>query len=182
MVFSEDIIKDICNKSGLLFDRAGDFETLSSMVYKETGRTIGITTLKRLFNYIQDDRKASEYTLNTIAIYLGFENWETYLKTKNIDSEWGFSNDSIYPQELSLDDIVEIKYLNRVIEFIVVEFEGSKALKVSKAVNSSLLIGDIVFVHHLKVGENLVADKVFRNGLLGNYKTNGELSSVEVNP
>lgn len=25
MVFSEDIIKDICNKSGLLFDRAGDF-------------------------------------------------------------------------------------------------------------------------------------------------------------
>ena len=31
-------------------------------------------------------------------------------------------------------------------------------------------------------GENLVADKVFRNGLLGNYKTNGELSSVEVNP
>ena len=41
-----------------------------------------------LFNYIQDDRKASEYTLNTIAIYLGFDNWETYLKAKNIDSEW----------------------------------------------------------------------------------------------
>lgn len=29
------------------------------------------------------------YTLNTIAIYLGFDNWETYLKAKNIDSEWG---------------------------------------------------------------------------------------------
>ena len=104
------------------------------------------------------------------------------MKTKNIDSEWGFCNDSIYPQELSLDDIVEIKYLNRVIEFIVVEFEGSKVLKVYKTVNSSLLTGDIVFVHHLKVGEKLVADKVYRNGLLGNYKTNGELSSVEVNP
>ena len=76
MVFSEDI----SNKAGLLLDRAGDFESLSSNVYKETGRTIGITTLKRLFNYIQDDRKASEYTLNTI---------ETYLKAKNIDSEWG---------------------------------------------------------------------------------------------
>ena len=85
MVFSEDI----SNKAGLLLDRAGDFESLSSNVYKETGRTIGITTLKRLFNYIQDDRKASEYTLNTIAIYLGFDNWKTYLKAKNIDSEWG---------------------------------------------------------------------------------------------
>ena len=69
MVFSEDI----SNKAGLLLDRAGDFESLSSNVYKETGRTIGI----------------SEYTLNTIAIYLGFDNWETYLKAKNIDSEWG---------------------------------------------------------------------------------------------
>lgn len=45
MVFREDIIKDICNKLCLLFDRAGDFESLSSKVYKETGRTIGITTL-----------------------------------------------------------------------------------------------------------------------------------------
>lgn len=182
MVFSEDIIKDISNKSGLLFDRAGDFESLSSSIYKETGRTIGITTLKRLFNYIQDDRKASEYTLNTISIYLGFDNWESYLKTKNIDSEWCFCSDSVYPQELTIDDIVEIKYLNRIIEFRVVEFEGGKALKVYKAVNSSLLIDDIVIVHHLKVGEKLIADKVYRKGLLGNYKTNGELSSVEVNP
>ena len=78
----------------------------------------------------------------------------------------GGCSDFIYPQELDLDDIVEIKYLNRIIEFRVVEFEESKAMKVSKAINSSLLIGDVVFVHHLK----------------GNYKKNGELSSVEVNP
>ena len=75
----------------------------------------------------------------------------------------GGCSDFIYPQELDLDDIVEIKYLNRIIEFRVVEFEESKA-------------------HHLKVGEKLIADKVYRNGLIGNYKKNGELSSVEVNP
>ena len=94
----------------------------------------------------------------------------------------GGCSDFIYPQELDLDDIVEIKYLNRIIEFRVVEFEESKAMKVSKAINSSLLIWDVVFVHHLKVGEKLIADKVYRNGLIGNYKKNGELSSVEVNP
>ena len=33
------------------------------------------------------------------------------------------------PQELDLDDIVEIKYLNRIIEFRVVEFEESKAME-----------------------------------------------------
>ena len=82
----------------------------------------------------------------------------------------GGCSDFIYPQELDLDDIVEIKYLNRIIEFRVVEFEESKAMKVSKAINSSLLIGDVVFVHHLKVGEKLIADKVYRNGLIGNYR------------
>lgn len=50
-----------------MFDKAVDFGLLSSYIYKDTGRTIGVTTLKRLFNYINDERKTSEYTLNTIA-------------------------------------------------------------------------------------------------------------------
>lgn len=181
MVFSEDIIKDLINKSGLLFDRAGDFESLSSIIYKQTGRTIGVTTLKRLFNYIQDDRKASDYTLNTIAIYLGYDNWTSYYKTKNIDSEWGFHTDAIYPQKLNVGEIIVIKYLNRRVEFEVVDYKGDKMLKVISANNSSLLPDDIVQVHYLKIGEFLMADAVYRNGLLGNYKTNGEIVSIEIN-
>ena len=72
MILSNSIIDDIKKKSGLLFDKAGDFDILSSVIGKETGRSIGVTTLKRLFNYIDDSRKASEYTLNTIALYLGY--------------------------------------------------------------------------------------------------------------
>lgn len=56
-----------------MFDKAVDFGLLSSYIYKDTGRTIGVTTLKRLFNYINDERKTSEYTLNTIALYMGVQ-------------------------------------------------------------------------------------------------------------
>lgn len=52
MILNDTIIDDIKRKSGLLFDKAGDFDLLSTYVYKETGRTIGVTTLKRLFGYI----------------------------------------------------------------------------------------------------------------------------------
>lgn len=31
-----------------MFDKAVDFGLLSSYIYKDTGRTIGVTTLKRL--------------------------------------------------------------------------------------------------------------------------------------
>ena len=69
MILNDTIIDDIKRKSGLMFDKAVDFGLLSSYIYKDTGRTIGVTTLKRLFNYINDERKTSEYTLNTIALY-----------------------------------------------------------------------------------------------------------------
>lgn len=55
-------------------------------IFNETGRTIGVTTLKRLFNYIDDNRKASDYTLNTISIYLGYVDWIELTHRVNINS------------------------------------------------------------------------------------------------
>ena len=78
MVFNTIIINDIKTKSGLKFDKTTDFSVLSTKIFKATGRTIGITTLKRLFNYIDDNRNTSNYTLNTIAIYLGYDSWIDY--------------------------------------------------------------------------------------------------------
>ena len=51
MILNNAIIEDLKEKSGLLFDKAGDFSILSSLIFDETGRTIGVTTLKRLFYY-----------------------------------------------------------------------------------------------------------------------------------
>ena len=48
---------------------------MCSLFYKETDRTIGVTTMKRLLGYISDERNTNEYTLNTIAIYLGYPSW-----------------------------------------------------------------------------------------------------------
>ena len=86
MILNDLIIDDIKRKSGLLFDKAGDFGLLSTYVYKETGRTIGVTTLKRLFGYINDSRKTSEYTLNTMALYMGCPSWNAYTSFNKLDS------------------------------------------------------------------------------------------------
>ena len=60
MILNNETINKIKAKSNLLFDKAGDFAVLSSLIFKETGRTIGVSTLKRLFNYISDDHRTSE--------------------------------------------------------------------------------------------------------------------------
>lgn len=41
-----------------------------------TGEHIGVNTLKRLLGFIDDEREPRISTLDVIARYLGFENWE----------------------------------------------------------------------------------------------------------
>jgi hypothetical protein len=180
MILNISTIEDIKQKSGLRFDKAGDYGLLSMKILKDTGRSIGITTLKRLFNYINDDRKASVYTMNTIAIYLGYESWKDYVQSKNIDSVWGFDDDTIYINDLAIGTTVYIQYLNRKVTFKVIEHEGRKVLQVSNVENSSLKVGDYLYVFKIREGEFLEAEKVVRGSSIGNYKTNGEVSIVKI--
>ncbi|MCD8313521.1 MAG: hypothetical protein LUC24_05110, partial [Bacteroidales bacterium] len=85
MIFSIDIIKDLSEKSNLRLERVKDLELLAGDIFEVTGRNIGITTLKRLLGIIKDDRRTNAFTLNTIALYLGYESWEEYTGTKNLD-------------------------------------------------------------------------------------------------
>ena len=151
MILNNAIIEDIKEKSGLLFDKAGDFSILSSLIFKETGRNIGVTTLKRLFHYIQDDRKTSEYTLNTIALYVGYKSWEEYSSAKNLVSDWGYNDETLYIHALEINTKIFIQYLDRKITFVLVNYEGENYLKVVSSENSSLKINDLLFVYKICV-------------------------------
>jgi hypothetical protein len=55
-----------------------DFETLSDNIRQRTGVTLSIATLKRLWGKIRYDSKPTPTTLNTLAQYLGYENWRSF--------------------------------------------------------------------------------------------------------
>lgn len=181
MILNEEIIRQIKNKSGVLLEQAKDFTVLAGKILSETGRNIGVTTLKRLLGKINDSRKTNEYTLNTIAMYLGYATWQKYIETNSIDSVWNFSEDeTYYIQELAIGSNVCVEYLNRKVSFIVMQRDGINVLEVVSAQNSSLQIGDILYVHKISIGNILQAEKVIRGENIGNYKTNGEIFEVNV--
>ena len=68
MILNNQILDRLKEKANLSFDKAKDFTILSSSIFEETKRSIGVTTIKRLLGYIDDNRKTNAYTLNTIAI------------------------------------------------------------------------------------------------------------------
>ena len=132
--------------------------------------------------YINDDHNTSDYTLNTIAIYLGHATWEEFCGTIRIDSEWGYEDNSIYINNLAFDTEIEIKYLNRKVNFLVIKYNNQKALRVISALNSSLNPGDILIIYKINKGNILEAEYVIRGITKGNYRTNGEIKSVLIKP
>ena len=180
MIFSNKTIEHIRKKSGLSFDRASDFSTLASLISNVTKHSIGITTLKRLFGYIDDSRETNKSTLNIIALYLGYSSWEDYISTMRVDSDWNVESETLWIAVLPIETQIEVSYLNRVVIFEVLTTEEGKALKVIDTKNSSLRKDDIVYLDRLKKGEPLEARKVYRGQSLGSYRTNGEVRLINI--
>lgn len=111
---------------------------------------------------------------------MGFQCWNDMYGAFRLDSEWNYSDDTVYVQDLHLGSTIKIKYLNRTIIFQVITFKGIQALKVIEATNSSLKADDILFVEHLRRGEILESKVVYRGDKIGNYRTNGEILEMEV--
>ena len=180
MVLNNEIIDGLKEKSNLSLDKAKDFTVLSASILEETNRYMGVTTIKRLLGYINDCRKTNEYTLNTIAIYLGCKSWNELCSSLRIDSDWNFEDERVYVSDLEIGKLVSVIYWNRKVTFEVVDFKGNKALKVTKVLNSSLKVNDILVIDYLEVGKILEAKEVYRDSLIGNYRTNNELSEINI--
>lgn len=180
MVLDSSTIQKIKSKSGLEFNKVKDFVALSDMMQKTTGRSIGVTTLKRLMGNISDTRKANPYTLDTIAQYLGFPSWNCYSDQSCNDSLWNYSDDTVYVLSLKVGQTIDLQYLNRKLKLSVISYEGQNALKVLSAQNSSLRQDDILLVHHIRKGQVLEAEQVIRGTFVGNYKTHGVVTAIQV--
>ena len=79
MILSKTIIEDLKSVSGLSFEQFKDLGLLADLIQQKTKRSIGVTTLRRLFGLIDDGHQTYGYTLNTIALYLDYPSWTDYI-------------------------------------------------------------------------------------------------------
>lgn len=69
---------EIQKKNGRVISHAVDCQVLSEEIESSTKRQVSISTIKRFFGLIQSPFKPSKYTLDTLAIYLNFDNWQDF--------------------------------------------------------------------------------------------------------
>ncbi|TAJ14178.1 hypothetical protein DMA11_06570 [Marinilabiliaceae bacterium JC017] len=71
--------EEIQKKFGKKVAYAKDCSVLSEEIAAVTNRHVSITTLKRFFGIIKSPFNPSKFTLDTLAIYLEFNNWQEFI-------------------------------------------------------------------------------------------------------
>jgi hypothetical protein len=163
MKFSPYVTDLLKQKSGKDFRLTSDCEYLALDIESVTGEHIGVNTLKRLLGFIDDEREPRTSTLDVIARYLGFENWDI-LKTFDDRSNSSFesSSEEIRVNDLSVGQCIQISYLpDRQIELA---YLGANRFRVKESANSKLLAGDEMTITHIVQGYPLLVSEVVRDG------------------
>ena len=179
-----EIIRRVREKYGADLEYSTQFDGLVASIEKETGQKLSVNTLKRLFGVINSKVTPRRYTMDVIAQYIGYPNYELLLKDIGEESDISIFApvETLEPENLEVGDQVQITYdPNRVIlltftggdNFLINEVSGSK----------NLLKGDTLRIAQMVVGQKMVAIDVIREGKsLGKYEAarNYGLTSIEV--
>lgn len=163
MKFSPYVTDLLKQKSNRDFRLPSDCDYLALDIESVTSEHIGVNTLKRLLGFIDDEREPRTSTLDVIARYLGFENWDV-LKTFDDRSNSSFEpfSEEIRVNDLPVGQCIQISYLpDRQIE---IEYIASNRFRVRNSLNSKLRTDDELTITHIVGGYPLLVSEVIRDG------------------
>lgn len=162
MQLSFEIKELLKRKSGRELTSPADCEYIALDILSVTNEHIGVNTLKRLLGFLEESRDARASTLNIIAKYLGYPDWDTLSKADVCNSTFENSAEDLNVETLNNGQLVELTYLPD--RKLVIEYQGDFQFVVIESVNSKLHVGDTIKVRHILLNYPLVASNVVRQG------------------
>ena len=162
-----------------------EFNALCHDILQKTGKQISLSSIKRLWGYVKYDGFPSITTLNTLAHYNGFRDWETF-RTKSsgkyLNQDSSFLNDSVINSEmLNIGDHLILSWsFDKQCE---IECIAPSRFRIVATNNIKLQPDDTLTLHSVSVGLPLYITHIERNGLslpayIGAKK--GGITSIEI--
>ena len=163
MKFSPFITEKLSEKSGNELRLSRDCELLVLDIESATGEHIGVNTMKRLLGFIADERMPRTSTLDVIAHYLGYENWDALRLVDENSSNSSFDDrDEYLACYLEPGQQLVIYYPpNR--SLTIKHLDGNR-FQVMESENSKLIAGDLLTLTHIVRGYPLLVAEVIRDG------------------
>ena len=97
------ILRKLEAKYGSAIRYSKDCEALAVSINKTCNQQVSVTTLKRLLGFAKSIETPRLYTLDALAIYLGYTNWNTLQKDIEIETGLTKSNNIDHFDSLNYD-------------------------------------------------------------------------------
>lgn len=138
----ECLRQDVERKVGRSINTPSDFNFLYLEICRELNDAPSISTLKRMWAYVKNTSSRSLSTLNILARFIGYRDWNDYLESLMRDKrvESGFlSANSILSSNLRVGDCVVCTWNPD--RRIVAEYMGENRYRVKEAEQCKLQVG-----------------------------------------
>ncbi len=159
---TEKLKEDICRAAGRAVRTPNDFEWLSERVWERTRERLSPTTLKRFFGYLEEGVTARKVTLDILARYVGYRNYEAFLESDGEPQSNIVAAERLVSSQLAKGQVVRLAWKpDRV---CVVEHLGQGLFEILERENTKLEVGDIFECGLFLRNEPLYINNVRRDG------------------
>lgn len=163
-----NLLAEVERKIGRTLRTPTDFQYLSLQISKEGKgyESLSISTIKRLYKYINSSHEPSQQTLTILAHFIGYKDWDTFRRFQSTLAKQtsGFlSNIDDVLTKTKIGDTLYIQWNpNRKIK---VQNQGSRRVIVIASENSQLIVGDSFKLSEIKNDKPLLATDFIRDGM-----------------
>lgn len=150
----KNLIKITNRNVGFTPSTPSDFNALSMMIKCKTKDSISLSSIKRLWGYVNYESFPSPTTLNILARFNGYDNWEEYLidniSTDESEASEFFSDYMINVSSLSAGENIRVAWSED--KWCLIECLSDSRFKVVDSNNIKLKAGDTLGLHTICVG------------------------------
>ena len=135
-----------------------DFQFLTGVIQERCKETLGVTTLKRIWGYIDGYNTTRYSTLSVLARFVGYRDWDDFLTNYDLTGE--SSNPvlgrALHPDEIPEAGLVRIAWSPD--RRVLLRHLGERSFMVEESENSKLKPGDSFSCSCFILGEPLYLD------------------------
>ena len=177
---------DLEQRVGQQLQSPADFQLLIQQIWEKNHAVLSLSTIKRLWGYVESNGAPRLSTLNSLAKFLDFADWNAYLVA--LEQRGGtesamFTGEGIQTADLQAGDKIAVAWQpNRQCTF---RYLGDNQFVVEESKNAKLQQGTTFFAVRFTIGHPMYLDNILlADGSRTSYvagKRNGLTSVIKLN-
>lgn len=142
-----------------------NFDELSLRIKKSTGRSISVSTLKRIWGYVSYAHTPSYEILSILSAFAGYRDWHDFINAGSVTDSSDFIGAEII-RSSDLQHGAKVRISWKPDRICLLEYLGNSEFEVLEAQNSKIIKGDRFSCGVIAKGEPLMCHEIRRGGEL----------------